>query len=163
MKSIIFAGGCFWGVEAYFQMVEGVIDTTVGYIDGRTENPTYETVCKGSGHAEAVYIEYDETVTDLYKLLDHYFNIVDPTSINRQGPDIGAQYRSGIYNVDMSNQRLLDQYLKAKQTQYKKAFQLTLKNDCTFYVAEENHQDYLANNPNGYCHVNLDSIRNIQE
>jgi len=163
MKSIILAGGCFWGIEAYFKLASGVTYTRVGYIDGDTEYPTYEEVCSGSNHAEALYLEYDETKTDLYKILDHYFNIVDPTLINRQGPDIGVQYRSGIYNVAQEDQRLLNQYLKAKQLKYKRPFQLTLKNDEPFYEAEEKHQDYLEKNPNGYCHVNLDSIRNIQE
>ncbi len=163
MKSIILAGGCFWGVEAYFRLADGVMHTRVGYIDGRSEAPTYEEVCKGSGHAEAVYIEYDETMTDLYKILDHYFNIVDPTLINRQGPDIGVQYRSGIYNVDLADRKRLNQYLEAKQHKYQRPLQLTLKNEEPFYLAEEKHQNYLAKNPNGYCHVNLDSIRNIQE
>ncbi|MCK5761985.1 MAG: peptide-methionine (S)-S-oxide reductase MsrA, partial [Candidatus Izimaplasma sp.] len=97
MKTIVMAGGCFWGVEAYFKQLGGVTETCAGYINGEGQ-PTYEQVCNYSGHAEAVMITYNEEIVSLKKLLDHFFNIVDPTSINRQGNDIGIQYRTGIYN-----------------------------------------------------------------
>ena len=97
MKSIVFAGGCFWGVEAYFKQLDGVTETVAGYIGGNGK-PSYEEVCNGIGHAEAVHITFDEDVISLKKLLDHFFNIINPTSVNKQGNDVGVQYRTGIYN-----------------------------------------------------------------
>lgn len=162
MKSIIIAGGCFWGVEAYFKQVNGVLDTEVGYIDGATENPTYEDVCSFSGHAEAVYIAYDSNILTIDLLLEHYLNIVDPTYFNRQGPDIGVQYRSGFYNVDETELETLKTLVDAAEQQRKKKFYITWKQDQVFYPAEPYHQDYLDKNPNGYCHVNLNSIKKVQ-
>ncbi len=162
MKSIVIAGGCFWGVQAYFKQVNGVIHTVVGYIDGHGENPSYEAVCSGSGHAEAVLIEYNPQVLSIALLLEHYLNIVDPTYFNRQGPDIGVQYRSGFYNVDTEDLPVLKQLVEAAQSARKKPFYLTWKQDQVFYKAEAYHQDYLDKNPNGYCHINLDWIKKVQ-
>jgi peptide-methionine (S)-S-oxide reductase len=101
MKEIYLAGGCFWGVEEYFSRIEGVVDTDVGYANGRRENPSYEQVCTGTtGHAETTYLKYDESLVSLEFLLDKFFRIIDPTLLNRQGGDIGNQYRTGIYYVD---------------------------------------------------------------
>lgn len=161
MKSIVFAGGCFWGVEAYFKFIEGVVDTEVGYIAGNGET-SYQEVCAGSGHAEAVYIHYDETVVRLRTLLDHLFNIIDPTSINKQGPDIGVQYRSGIYNYTDAELAEITAYIEEKQPLYKKQIALELKTGLDFYKAEEYHQDYLDKNKHGYCHVDLNSHKNIK-
>lgn len=163
MKKIVFAGGCFWGVEAYFKLVDGVEMVQNGYIDGHTTNPTYEAVCNGSGHAEAVEIVYDETVVSLTTLLKHLFNIIDPTSINKQGNDIGMQYRSGIYNYDHEQKRIIDDFIDTVKADYKKPLQLTFKTGEVFYVAEDYHQNYLDKNPNGYCHVNLGSVNHIKE
>lgn len=162
MKSIVLAGGCFWGVEAYFKQLDGVSDTTVGYIDGKKPYPTYEEVCRGSGHAEAVEIFYDETKIDLVKLLDHLFNIIDPTLYNRQGPDIGVQYRSGIYNFDLDEAKTIEEYLTNAQKNYQKPLRVQVLKQATFYPAEDYHQDYLDKNKNGYCHVNLSSYKNIE-
>lgn len=161
MKSIVFAGGCFWGVEAYFGMIEGVTDTEVGYIDG-SDSPTYEEVCNKSGHAEAVYIKYDEEVVSLNKLLDHLFNIIDPTSINKQGADVGIQYRTGIYNYPQEQYRFIQNYIQIRQREYSKPIVLDLKTNLPFYKAEEYHQDYLKKNKNGYCHVDLNSHKNVE-
>lgn len=161
MKSIVFAGGCFWGVEAYFQLIKGVVDTEVGYIAGPNAT-TYQEVCAGAGHAEAVFIQYDATQVNLRVLLDHLFNIIDPTSINKQGPDIGVQYRSGIYNYTDSELIEIQAYIKEKQPLYKKQIALELKSNQTFYNAEDYHQDYLKKNKNGYCHVNLASHKNVK-
>jgi methionine-S-sulfoxide reductase len=161
MKTIVFAGGCFWGVEAYFKLIEGVIDTEVGYIAGNGET-SYQEVCAGSGHAEAVLIQYDGTKVSLKTLLDHLFNIIDPTSINKQGNDIGVQYRTGIYNY--TDQELLEikAYIQNKQPLYKKPIAIELKTNLDFYGAEAYHQDYLEKNKNGYCHVNLSSHKNVK-
>lgn len=162
MKSIVVAGGCFWGVEAYFKLVQGVLDTEVGYIDGRKPYPTYEEVCSGAGHAEAVWIEYDENVVSLQTLLDHLFNIADPTLKNRQGPDIGVQYRTGLYNFSSEDQKNIDAYLASLAQKYPKKLHVDVKQTSTFYPAETYHQDYLDKNKNGYCHVNLSSVHRIK-
>ena len=162
MKEIIVAGGCFWGVEAYFKLVEGVVDTSVGYIDGRKAHPSYEEVCHGSGHAEAVWIQYDENKVSLESLLAHYFNIVDPTLFNRQGPDIGVQYRSGIYNYDAEQKAVIDRYIESIRKNYKRPIIMDFKTQLPYYLAENYHQDYLDKNKNGYCHVNLSSVKNVK-
>src|SRR6056297_809878 len=96
INSIYFAGGCFWGVEGYFKKIDGVLETQTGYANGETENPTYEEVINNSGHAETVKVNYDENVVSLEELVLHFLRIVDPYSVNKQGNDIGIQYRSGI-------------------------------------------------------------------
>lgn len=161
MKEIIFAGGCFWGVEAYFKQLVGVIDTEVGYINGDGDT-NYQEVCEGSGHAEAVSIYFDESVITLKKLLDHLFNIIDPTSINKQGPDIGVQYRTGIYNYHEEDLGFIKNYIQVRQKEYKKPIVLELATNLPFYKAEDYHQDYLDKNVNGYCHVNLESHKNVK-
>ena len=161
VKTIIFAGGCFWGVEAYFKQLPGVLDTEVGYIDGNGET-NYKEVCAGSGHAEAVLIRYEEEEISLKKLLDHLFNIIDPTSINKQGPDTGIQYRTGIYNYLPEQLPFIEQYLSFRQREFDKPFQLQIKDNLTFYPAEDYHQDYLDKNKNGYCHVDLGSYTNVE-
>jgi len=155
MKELILAGGCFWGVEAYFQLLQGVLDTEVGYTDGPTIAPTYQEVCSNSGHAEACWIRYDETVLSLQKMLDHFFRIIDPTTKNRQAHDIGVQYRTAIFYLDPLDAPIIDQFLHEQQSNYPKPIQTYVKPAPPFFVAEEYHQDYLKKNPNGYCHVNL--------
>lgn len=161
MKSIVLAGGCFWGVEAYFKQLDGVNDTEVGYINGRGQ-VTYEEVCAGSGHAEAVLIHYDEERISLKKLLDHFFNIIDPTSINRQGPDVGVQYRTGIYNFLEEDRDLIENYIQVRQKEYVAAIMIERAQSLTFFPAEEYHQDYLDKNKRGYCHVDLKSYKNVK-
>lgn len=161
MKSIVFAGGCFWGVEAYFKQLDGVTDTEVGYIDGEGAT-TYEAVCNASGHAEAVLINYDEEVISIKRLLDHLFNIIDPTSINKQGNDVGVQYRTGIYNYAPEQLPFIKNYLTVRQNEFSKPFQLNLKTDLIFFPAEDYHQDYLEKNKSGYCHVDLNSHKNVE-
>lgn len=159
MKKIILAGGCFWGIQAYFQRVKGINKTVVGYIDGLTDNPTYEEVCDGSGHAEAVYIEYNENEITLTKILKHLFRIIDPTQINRQGNDIGVQYRSAIYYFDIEDKEIADKYIKELQNKYVKPIQTSVLLASKFYEAEEYHQKYLDKVPNGYCHINLNLLK----
>jgi len=159
MKSIVVAGGCFWGVEAYMSRIDGIIETKVGYANGTKKNPTYNEVCLGTtGHAEACLISYDETITTLEKILNKFWGIIDPTVLNRQGPDIGSQYRSGIYYSDKPD---LDVILKTKdevQGKHNKQIVTELLPLSCFYDAEDYHQKYLQKNPGGYCHINLDNI-----
>ncbi|MFW5794377.1 MAG: peptide-methionine (S)-S-oxide reductase MsrA [Bacillota bacterium] len=163
MKKIVFAGGCFWGVQAYFDLVKGVNKTVAGYIDGYTENPSYYDVINGSGHAEAVDIEYNEKVVDLTKLLDHFFNIIDPTQINRQGNDIGKSYRTGIYCYDKRDLDFVNDYIDSIRKKYSKKIYTEVKLAKDFYPAERFHQKYLDKNPGGYCHINLDKVKNIKD
>ncbi|PAT01220.1 peptide-methionine (S)-S-oxide reductase [Candidatus Izimaplasma bacterium ZiA1] len=161
MKTIVLAGGCFWGVEAYFKQLDGVSDTETGYI-GAKGMTTYDEVCNHSGHAEAVYIEYAPEIISLKKLMDHFFNIIDPTSINKQGPDIGIQYRSGIYNYTLEDLPFIKNYINVRQKEYSKPIVIELDTNLEFYKAEDYHQDYLEKNKNGYCHIKLDSYKNVE-
>jgi len=163
MKQITFAGGCFWGVEAYFKQLEGVLDTRVGYADGSKENPTYEEVCRGAGHTEAVEITYDEEELSLRTLLRHFFTIIDPTLVNRQGPDIGIQYRSGIYRYDKEDEPVIDHFMKEESKHYDRPLQVALKKDTPFFAAEDYHQDYLDKHPGGHCHIDLSLKDKIEE
>jgi len=161
MKTIIVAGGCFWGVEAYFKQIPGVVSTEVGYINGDGETD-YKQVCEGSGHAEAVLINYEDDNVSLKKLLDHFFNIIDPTQINKQGPDVGVQYRTGIYNYVKEQLPFIKNYISFRQKEYNKPIVIELETNLIFYKAEEYHQDYLDKNKNGYCHVDLTSHKNVK-
>jgi peptide-methionine (S)-S-oxide reductase len=156
MKSIILAGGCFWGVEAYFNQLKGVLETSTGYVDGNKKNPTYKEVCNGlASHAEAVRVVYDEQVIKLEQILEQFFRIVDPYSINKQGHDIGRQYRSGIYVEQSEDETVITNYMKAYFGQKYPKVQTKIKKALDYELAEEYHQDYLKKNPGGYCHVDL--------
>jgi peptide-methionine (S)-S-oxide reductase len=156
LKEIYFAGGCFWGVEEYFSRVNGVIETKVGYANGIKENPTYEEVCTGTTkHAETVYVRYDESVITLEELLQKFFNIIDPTLLNRQGGDIGNQYRTGVYYVDEEDKNKIAKYMDEVQKNYTEKIVTELLPLKCFYLAEDYHQKYLKKNPNGYCHIDL--------
>jgi len=159
MKKIVLAGGCFWGVEAYFSRLKGVLDTQVGYTDAEGENPSYKDVCNSSGHVEAVYVEYDEVKLPMIKLMDHFFKIVDPTEFNRQGHDIGVQYRTALFYYDIEDEKTLKEYLLNLQKKYTKKIYTYVKKAGVFYDAEEYHQDYLVKNPTGYCHINLNMLK----
>ncbi|WP_422485308.1 peptide-methionine (S)-S-oxide reductase MsrA [Gudongella sp. DL1XJH-153] len=156
MKEIYLAGGCFWGVEEYFSRIEGVVDTEVGYANGRRENPSYEQVCTGTtGHTETAYIKYDENVVELEHLLDKFFRIIDPTLLNRQGGDIGNQYRTGIYYVDPDDLPLIEKKMDEIREQHREPVVTEVEPIKSYYSAEEYHQDYLKKNPGGYCHVDM--------
>lgn len=159
MKKIVLAAGCFWGVEAYFSKVQGVVNTKVGYANGNTKDPTYDEVCNmNTGHAEACHLEYDETIISLKELLNKFWKIVDPTVLNRQGPDTGAQYRTGIYYIDKTDLPVINESLQEEQKKYNKDIVTEVMPLDNFYVAEEYHQNYLEKNPNGYCHIDLSQI-----
>ena len=153
-KEIYLAGGCFWGVEKYLALLGGVISTEVGYANGHSQNPTYEDVCRGNtGFAEAVRVVYDAKLLDLLTLLDQFYNIIDPTTKNRQGPDIGHQYRTGIYHTEPDDAAIVVKSLSNLQKSYEAPIvteNLPLEN---YYKAEEYHQKYLDKNPGGYCHI----------
>lgn len=157
MKEIFFAGGCFWGVEEFFSRIDGVEDTEVGYANGITEDPDYKQVCTGTtGFAEACQIKYDPEVISLDTLLDKLFSVIDPTLIDRQGPDIGNQYRTGIYYLDEADRPVIEAYFEKVRSNYDLPIRTELEPLKNFYEAEEYHQDYLKKNPGGYCHIKLD-------
>lgn len=156
MKTIYLAGGCFWGVEEYFSRIEGIIDTDVGYANGKKISPTYEQVCTGlTGHAETVYIKFDDSILPLESILERFFKIIDPTLLNRQGGDIGNQYRTGIYYVDFDDLEIIKKVMKKEQLKYGDPIVTEVKELAFFYYAEDYHQDYLKKNPGGYCHIDM--------
>ena len=158
MKEIVLAGGCFWGVEEYMSRIDGIKETTVGYANGTTENPTYEEVCTNiTGHAEACYIKYDENILSLEDLLNRFWKIINPTLLNRQGPDIGSQYRTGIYYIDESDLPTIMKTFEEQQIKYDKPIVTEVEPLKVFYKAEEYHQKYLKKNPSGYCHIDLNA------
>ncbi len=153
MKTIYLAGGCFWGVQAYFKQLGGVLNTEVGYANGSTPTTAYETI-GSSGHAEALRIDYDPDLLPLNILLQHYFRIIDPTLKNRQGNDIGTQYRTGIYIVDQSDHAVVRNALAELQALYTQPVQIEVQPLKNYQPAEDYHQHYLDKNPGGYCHIN---------
>ncbi|MFC7678849.1 peptide-methionine (R)-S-oxide reductase MsrB [Paenibacillus sp. GCM10028914] len=161
LEEIWLAGGCFWGVEAYMERVYGVYDVTSGYANGNTENPTYEQVIReNTGHAETVHVKYDPARVDLEKLLTYYFKIIDPTLINQQGNDRGEQYRTGIYYMNEADRAIIDRVIAKEQERYDDPIVTEVEPLENYSLAEEYHQDYLEKNPNGYCHVEFDSLEN---
>jgi peptide-methionine (S)-S-oxide reductase len=160
MRKIVIAGGCFWGVEEYYRRLKGIEKTRVGYAQGSKENPTYQEVCTGkTKHAEVVELIYDEQVISLSKILEHLFRFIDPTSLNRQGHDIGTQYRVGVYYEDESDKGIIDDYIALRQSDYRMPIVLEVHQMGIFYDAETYHQKYLIKNPGGYCHVNMGLIK----
>ena len=153
VKSIYLAGGCFWGTQKFFDQFDGVVFTQVGYANGPTENPSYQEVCRSSGHAETVRIDYDPERVSLTQLLDWYFLTVDPTSYHRQGGDMGVQYRTGIYYTEEDQLPELRARYQAEQAKYRQPLEVELLPLANFYPAEEYHQKYLDKNPGGYCHI----------
>lgn len=156
MKSIVFAGGCFWGVQAYFDRIKGVHSTKTGYANGITINPSYEEVCSGKTlHVEAVILNYDENTLSLTELLDKYWKVIDPTVLNRQGNDKGTQYRTGIYYIDEQDLKVITTSKNSLQNKLSKPIVTEVLPLGKFFEAEEYHQNYLQKNPNGYCHIDL--------
>jgi len=164
LRDIYFAGGCFWGVEEYFSRIPGVIDVTSGYANGTKADPTYREVCSGkTGHAETVHVRYDPTVVELRTLAEQFFKIINPISVNRQGNDVGNQYRTGIYYTTSEDEKILVPVMREVQKKYTRPLAVELTPLKTYYLAEEYHQDYLKKNPNGYCHINFDSLKDIPQ
>ncbi len=152
----IFAGGCFWGVEHFFVDEPGVISTTVGYTGGHKDNPTYKEVCySDTGHAEAIEVEFDPTKTSYEKLARIFFEIHDPTQVNRQGPDVGLQYRSAVYYTDDAQKQIAEKLIGELEAKGLKVATEVTKSS-KFYAAEEYHQDYYAKTgKQPYCHARV--------
>lgn len=154
METIYLAGGCFWGMQKYFDQFPGVLETEVGYANGPTEAPSYQEVCRSSGHAETLRIAYDPARITLEELLDRYFLVVDPLSINRQGGDMGIQYRTGIYYVNQSQLPAIEARCRREaEALGVRKLEVEVLPLASFYPAEEYHQKYLDKNPGGYCHI----------
>ena len=160
IKEIYLAGGCFWGTEKFLSLIYGVEETTVGYANGLTQNPTYEEVCnKSTGHAEAVKVAYDSEKITLKKILELFFETIDPTSLNRQGNDIGTQYRTGIYYVEDEDLNVIENEINKLKEQYSRPVVIEVEKLDNFYKAEEYHQKYLERNPSGYCHISIEDFK----
>ena len=158
MKEIYLAGGCFWGVDEYMSRIDGVVDTRVGYANGTKENPSYEEVCTGTtGHTETTYVKFDESIISLEELINRFWRIIDPTMLNRQGPDIGNQYRTGIYYTDEADLDIINKTLEEQRSKYDRPIVTEIMRLKVYYDAEEYHQDYLKKNPSGYCHIDLNA------
>jgi len=146
MGKAVFAAGCFWGVEAVFQELDGVVDTTVGYTGGKTENPTYKQVCStDTGHAEAIEIVYDPAKVSYEELLAYFWRLHDPTTMNCQGPDVGTQYRSAVFYYSSEQKVAAGKIRTEFQKKWKKPIVTEIVEGGKFYPAEEYHQDYFKN------------------
>ena len=160
MENVIYlAGGCFWGIEKYVSSIRGVVDTEVGYANGHTEHPTYEEVrYEQTGHAETVKVTFDPDEITLPVLLELFYRIIDPTSVDRQGHDEGHQYRTGIYTTDPAMLPVIRESLARLQTRWTAPLVVEAGPLEQFFPAETYHQDYLDKNPGGYCHVPFSEI-----
>lgn len=153
MEKAVFAGGCFWGVEALFQELDGVVDTTVGYTGGHTANPTYRAVCgHGTGHAEAVEVVFDPAKVSYGELLKYFWRLHDPTTVNRQGPDRGDQYRSAIFYLTAEQKTAAEKGKLEAQKNWKNPIVTEIVPATIFYRAEDYHQDYFKKNGGHGCH-----------
>lgn len=162
LKDAYFAGGCFWGVEEYFSRIPGVLDVTSGYANGNTEKPTYREVCSGkTGYAEAVHVSYDPAKVSLETLTKQFFKIINPISVNKQGNDLGSQYRTGLYYADEADKPVLEKVWKEIQGKYSQPLAVELLPLKNYYPAEKYHQDYLKRTQAAYCHISFDSLKDI--
>ena len=157
-REIFFAGGCFWGTEHFFKQIEGVIETQVGYANGNVNRaPTYQDVCTDTtGFAETVRVVYDEEKVGLTFLTRMYFRAIDPLSINRQGHDVGTQYRTGVYYTDPAQLPPVQAVFREEEKRVGQSLAVELQPLSNFFPAEDYHQDYLNKNPQGYCHLPLE-------
>ena len=153
MRTIYLAGGCFWGMQKFFDQFDGVIRTEVGYANGPDKAPSYQDVCADSGHAETLRIDFDENRISLAELLKYYFMVIDPLSVNRQGHDEGIQYRTGIYYTDESLLPEIRAVYSAEEQKASAKLAVELEPLRNFFPAEEYHQKYLDKNPGGYGHI----------
>ena len=153
MDVIYLAGGCFWGMQKFFDQFDGVTGTEVGYANGPDAAPTYQDVCRSSGHAETLRIEFDERRISLEQLLDYYFMVIDPLSVNRQGEDSGIQYRTGIFYTDGSQLSAIQSVYAREEAKAGAKLAVLVEPLRNFFSAEEYHQKYLEKNPGGYCHI----------
>lgn len=154
LNEIYLAGGCFWGTEKYLSGIPGIVKTDVGYANGNTKKPTYAKVCSdNTGFAETVRVFYDPEKIRLKFILDLFYDVIDPISVNRQGGDVGTQYRTGIYYVNDKDLEIINLSIGELQEKYDKPIAVEVKPLKNYYLAEEYHQKYLNKNPGGYCHI----------
>jgi peptide-methionine (S)-S-oxide reductase len=156
MEIATFGAGCFWGVEETFRQIPGVTDTAVGYLGGRTQNPTYKDVCSDeTGHAEVVQVTYDPAQIGYDRLLDAFWSAHDPTTLNRQGPDVGTQYRSAIFFHSPEQERVAKASKEKMQAsgKFRRPIVTEITPASTFYRAEDYHQKYLAKRGMSHCHI----------
>lgn len=161
MKEIYLAGGCFWGVDAYFSNLDGVVATQVGYANGNAPTTTYEELYK-TDFAETVKVTFDEEKISLEDILEHFYYIINPFSLNRQGNDLGRQYRTGIYSKNKKDLEFARDFLSKKQKEADRKILVEVQELRSFVVAEAYHQDYLKKNPAGYCHIDLSDVLEIR-
>ena len=154
MAEIYLAGGCFWGLEEYFSRIEGVEETTVGYANGQVETTNYQLIHQ-TDHAETVHLIYDEKRISLREILLYYFRVIDPLSVNKQGNDVGRQYRTGVYYTDQADKAVIEQVFAEQEKQLGQTIAVELEPLRHYVLAEDYHQDYLKKNPGGYCHINV--------
>ena len=160
MKTIYFAGGCFWGTEHYMSQFDGVVETAVGYANGSVADPAYEEVYTDqTGHVECVKVVYDDEMISLATLCRLFFRSIDPLLLNRQGGDIGTRYRTGIYWNDTDDQAVVEEVYAEIQQKYNEPLVVEKSPLKCFYSAEEYHQKYLVKNPEGYCHLSLSTLK----
>src|SRR5574344_131507 len=153
-KELWLAAGCFWGAEHYLKLLDGVIFTETGYANGNSPNPIYQEVYTDTtGYAESVHLCYNRHRIPLTDIVEMYFKSIDPTSLNQQGADRGTRYRTGIYYTDPADREVILQIYKAEAQKHPLPLQVEVQTLTNFYRAEEYHQDYLAKNPSGYCHL----------
>jgi peptide-methionine (S)-S-oxide reductase len=154
MQQAIFAAGCFWGVQFYFDQVPGVTKTTVGYTGGHTENPSYEAVCTHTtGHAEAVLLEFEPEKVSYETLVRQFFRMHDPTQLNRQGPDVGDSYRTAIFYFDDAQKEIAEKIKKEIQPNFKQPIATEITKASKFWPAEDYHQKFTERTGRGMCHV----------
>ena len=154
MKTIFLAAGCFWGAQHYLKQIRGVVETETGFANGDTENPTYKEVYTDkTGYAEAVRVVFDPEVLPLRKLLNLYFDCIEPTSVNRQGEDEGTRYRTGIYYIEPEDYLTIKEVFDEVQRGYSAPLAVEVEPIRSFFPADESHQDYLDKHPDGYCHL----------
>lgn len=154
MKTIFLAAGCFWGAQHYLKQIRGVVETETGFANGNTEKPTYEEVYTDrTGYAEAVRVVFDPEVLPLRKLLNLYFDCIEPTSVNRQGNDEGTRYRTGIYYIEPEDYLTIKEVFDEVQRGYSAPLAVEVGPIHNFYASDEYHQDYLDKHPDGYCHL----------
>ena len=164
MKTIYFAGGCFWGTEHFLRQFDGVLETKVGYANGNLANPSYELVYTDqTGHVECVSVTYDESLISLATLCRLFFKSIDPLSLNRQGEDVGTRYRTGVYWTDDADREVVTEVFGEIQKHFQEPLVVEKAQLQSFYPAEEYHQDYLLKNPEGYCHLPLSLIRQAKK
>lgn len=159
IRTIYLAGGCFWGTDAFMRRIEGVFFSETGYANGNCQNPSYEQVCsQTTNFAETVLVQYDISKITLEQIIDNYVKTINMFSINKQGEDVGSQYRTGIYYENIDDEIIILQTLAKHQANYEKKITIEVLPLINYFKAEEYHQDYLEKNPGGYCHVDLNLL-----